>query len=68
MLCASLVQETLRFLRWECMMFGNTKSKLHVRMVDSSSQQKPMTTFFKRVGIDTPDSMITAEVVFLFCG
>ena len=42
------------------------KSKLHVRMVDSSRQQKPMTTFFKRVGIDTPDTVITDEVMFSY--
>ena len=42
------------------------KSKLHVWMVDSSRQQKPMTMFFKRAGIDTPDSVITAEVVFSY--
>ena len=42
------------------------KSKLHVRMVDSSRQQKPITTFFKRAGIDTPDSVITAEVIFSY--
>ena len=42
------------------------KSKLHVRMVDSSCQQKPMITFLKRAIIDTPDSVITAEVMFSY--
>ena len=45
---------------------GHLKSKLHVRIVDSSRQQKPTTTFFKRAGIDTPDSVITAEVMFSY--
>ena len=42
------------------------KSKLHVRMVDSSRQQKPMTMFFKRARIDTLDSVIAAEVMFSY--
>ena len=42
------------------------KSKLHVRMVDSGRQQKPMTMFFKLARIDTPDSVITAEVMFSY--
>ena len=42
------------------------KSKLHVRMVDSSRQQKPMTTFFKQAGIDMPDYVIMAEIMFSY--
>ena len=42
------------------------KSKLHVRVVDFSRQQKSITTFFKRAGIDTPDSVMKAEVMFSY--